>query len=167
MEQPGNDFEIVEVVGNWAPGDSQKATADALAAHGHFDGIFTQGGSNGTVQALIDAKHPFVPMAGEGENIYRVQIAKYADQGLKGLSYGQSPAQVAIALKEAIAALKGEAIPQRVTIPTPLTDYTRMKAGEDYFPDLTADFFAANAFPPCGLNFTAPQLMAQTGENVK
>jgi ribose transport system substrate-binding protein len=167
MEAPGNQFEIVEVVGNWAPGDSQKATADALAAHGHFDGIFTQGGSNGTVQALIDAKHPFVPMAGEGENIYRVQIAKYADQGLKGLSYGQSPAQVAIALKEAIAALHGEAIPQRVTIPTPLTDYTRMKAGEDYFPDLTADFFAANAFPPCGLNFTAPQLMAQTGENVK
>ena len=75
---PGNNFEIVEVVGNWAPGDSQKATADAIAAHGHFDGIFTQGGSNGTVQALIDAKHPFVPMAGEGENLFRIQIADYA-----------------------------------------------------------------------------------------
>ena len=42
-----------------------------------------------------------------------------------------------------------------------------MKAGEDYFPDLTTDFFAANAFPPCGLNFTAPQLMSQTGADQK
>ncbi len=167
LEAPGNDFEIVEVVGNWAPGDLQKATADAIAAHGHFDGIFTQGGSNGTVQALIDAGHPFVPMAGEGENLFRIQIAKYADKGLKGFSYGQSPAQVAIALKEAIAALKGEVIPQMVSIPTPHVDYTNMKAGVDYFPDLTADFFAANAFPPCGLSFTAPQLMAQTAKDVK
>ena len=87
--------------------------------------------------------------------------------GLKGLSYGQSPAQVAIALKEAIAALKGGAIPQMVSIPNPVVDYTNMKAGEDYFPDLKADFFAANAFPPCGLAFTAPQLMAQSDENVK
>jgi ribose transport system substrate-binding protein len=164
---PGNNFEIVEVVGNWAPGDSQKATADAIAAHGHFDGIFTQGGSNGTIQALIDAKHPFVPMAGEGENLFRIQISQYSKDGLKGLSYGQSPAQVAIALKEAIAALKGGVIPQMVSIPNPVVDYTNMKAGEDYFPDLKADFFAANAFPPCGLAFTAPQLMAQSEENVK
>ncbi len=84
LEKPGNQFEVVEVVGNWAPGDSQKVTADALAVHGHFDGIFTQGGSNGTVQAFIDAKQPFVPAAGEGENIYRKQIAEYADKGLKG-----------------------------------------------------------------------------------
>lgn len=165
VEAPGNDFEIVEVVGNWAPGDSQKATADAIAAHGQFDGIFTQGGSNGTVQALIDANHPFVPMAGEGENLFRIQIDQYKDQGLKGFSYGQSPAQVAIAMKMAIAALQGNVVPQLVSIPNPITDYTRMKAGEDYFPDLTTDFFAANAFPPCGLNFTAPQLMTQTGDD--
>ena len=85
VEAPGNDFEVVEVVGNWAPGDSQKATADAIAAHGHFDGIFTQGGSNGTVQALIDADHPFVPMAGEGENLFRIQIAELCGQGPEGL----------------------------------------------------------------------------------
>ena len=165
LEKEGNNFEIIEVVGNWAPGDSQKVTADAIAAHGRFDGIFTQGGSNGTVQALIDAGHPFVPMAGEGENLFRIQIAEYADEGLKGLSYGQSPAQVAVALKAAIAALKGEKIPQKVSIPNPVTDYTTMKPGVDYYPELTADFFAPNTFPPCGLSFTAPQLMAQSGEN--
>jgi ribose transport system substrate-binding protein len=106
-------------------------------------------------------------MAGEGENLFRIQIAEHSKDGLKGLSYGQSPAQVAIALKEAIAALKGGVIPQMVSIPNPVVDYTNMKAGEDYFPDLKADFFAANAFPPCGLAFTAPQLMAQSEENVK
>jgi ribose transport system substrate-binding protein len=35
LEKEGNNFEIIEVVGNWAPGDSQKATADAIAAHGN------------------------------------------------------------------------------------------------------------------------------------
>ena len=71
MEAPGNKFEIVEVVGNWDDGTSQKVTADALAVHGKFDGLFTQGGSTGTVRALIDARHPLVPMAGEGENGFR------------------------------------------------------------------------------------------------
>jgi len=165
VEGEGKNFEVVEVIGNWAPGDSQKATADAIAAHGQFDGIFTQGGSNGTIQALIDADHPFVPMSGEGENLYRIQMAEFSDEGLKGMSYGQSPAQVAIALKAAIAALKGEPIPQLTSVPNPVVTYENQVAGEDYFPDLTADFFAANAFPPCGLAFTAPELMAQTGDN--
>ena len=65
---------------------SQKVTADAIAVHGQFDAVFSQGGTNGTVQAMIDAGHPFVPMAGEAENGYRKQIAEYADKGLKGLS---------------------------------------------------------------------------------
>ena len=165
MKGAAKPYDIVEVVGNWAPGDSQKATADALAVHGHFDGIFTQGGSNGTVQALIDAKHPFVPMAGEGENIFRQQIAQYQGQGLKGLSYGQSPALVAIAMKAAISALKGETMPQMVSIPIPVADYKTLKDGENYWSNLTVDFFAPNAFEPCGITFTAPQIMAQSADN--
>ncbi|MGO4724504.1 MULTISPECIES: sugar ABC transporter substrate-binding protein [unclassified Inquilinus] len=165
MKASGKPYDIVEVVGNWAPGDSQKATADALAVHGHFDGIFTQGGSNGTVQALLDAKQPLVPMAGEGENLFRQQIVQYKDQGLKGLSYGQSPALVAIAMKAAIAALKGETMPQMVSIPIPVADYKTLKDGENYWSDLTVDFFAPNAFEPCGITFKAPQIMAQNADN--
>ena len=75
MNAPPNKFNITQVVGNWDTGTSQKVTADALAVHGHFDGIFSQGGDDGTVQALMDAKHPFVPFAGEGENEFRKQIA--------------------------------------------------------------------------------------------
>jgi ribose transport system substrate-binding protein len=165
VEAPGNKFEVVEVVGNWATGDSQKVTADALAVHGHFDGIFTQGGSDGTVQALMDAKHPFVPMSGEGENNYRKQIAEHAKDGLKGMSYGQSPALVAIAIKAAISALEGNVMPQKVFIPIPYADFETLKAGSNYFPDLDVQFFATNEFPPCGINFTAPQIMAKTEAN--
>jgi len=165
VDKAPNKFEVVEVVGNWATGDSQKVTADALAVHGHFDGVFSQGGDDGTVQAMIDAKHPFVPMAGEGENNYRKQIAEYAKDGLKGMSYGQSPALVAIAMKATISALQGNVMPQKIFIPIPYTDFTTMKAGVDYFPDLNAQFFATNSFPPCGINFTAPQIMAQTEAN--
>ena len=160
-------FDYTEVIGNWATGDSQKVTADAVAVHGHFDGVFTQGGSDGTVQALMDAKHPFIPVAGEGENIFRQQIAEHAKDGLKGMSYGQSPALVAISIKAAIAALKGEKLPQLISVPIPVADFNTLKAGENYFPELKEQFFADNAFPPCGVNFTAPQIMSQSQENSK
>jgi ribose transport system substrate-binding protein len=163
----GTKFEVTEVVGNWATGDSQKVTADALAVQGHFDGVFTQGGSDGTVQAMIDAKAPFVPMSGEGENNFRKQIAEYSKDGLKGMSYGQSPALVAIAMKAAISALKGNVMPQKVFIPIPYADFNTLKAGMNYFPDLDTQFYATNEFPPCGVNFTAPQIMAQSQADVK
>ena len=84
MEGAGNKFNITEVVGNWDTGTSQKVTADALAVHGHFDGVFTQGGSDGTVQAMMAAKHPFVPMSGEGENEFRKQIADHSKERPQG-----------------------------------------------------------------------------------
>jgi ribose transport system substrate-binding protein len=165
MSAPPNKFNITEVVGNWDTGTSQKVTADALAVHGHFDGIFSQGGDDGTVQALIDAKHPFVPFAGEGENEFRKQIAEYSKEGLKGLSYGQSPALVAISIKAAISALQGNPMPQLISVPIPVADYTDLKPGVNYWPDLKANFFAPNQFTPCGVNFTAPEIMAQSEKN--
>ena len=166
MDKAGK-FDIVEVVGNWDDGTAQKATADALAVHGKFDGLFTQGGSTGSVRALMDAKHPFIPMAGEGENGFRKLIAEHKNDGLKGFSYGQSPALVAIAIKAAITALQGNVMPQLISIPIPEADYTDLKPGVNYWPDLSDNFFADNQFEPCGVNFTAPQIMSQTAENVK
>jgi ribose transport system substrate-binding protein len=165
MDAAPNKFNVTEVVGNWDPGTSQKVTADALAVHNHFDGVFTQGGSDGTVRAMMDAHHPFVPVAGEGENRFRIQIADHSNDGLKGMSYGQSPALVAIAMKAAISALQGNAMPQLISIPIPVANYKTLKAGENYFPDLKEDFFAPNQFLPCGVTFTAPQIMAQTEKN--
>ena len=167
LKAAGAGPDIVEVVGNWATGDSQKVTADAVAVNGRFDGVFTQGGSDGTVQALMDAKHPFVPVAGEGENAFRRQIAEHAKEGLKGMSYGQSPALVAISIKAAINALKGNPMPQLISVPIPVADFTDLKAGENYFPDLNEQFFSDNAFLPCGVAFTAPQIMGQSKDNTQ
>jgi ribose transport system substrate-binding protein len=167
MEAAPNKFNITEVVGNWDTGTSQKVTADALAVHGHFDGVFSQGGDDGTVQAMMDAKHPFVPFAGEGENEFRKQIAKYNGEGLKGMSYGQSPALVAISMKAAISALQGNVMPQLISIPIPMANYKTLKAGENYWPDLNANFFAPNQFLPCGVTFTAPEIMAQSEKNTQ
>jgi ribose transport system substrate-binding protein len=114
---------------------------------------------------MIAAKHPFVPMSGEGENEYRKQIADHAKDGLKGMSYGQSPALVAIATKAAISALQGNIMPQLISIPIPVATYKDLKPGTNYWPDLNANFFAPNQFLPCGVNFTAPEIMAQSEKN--
>ena len=161
------NFEIVEVVGNWDDGTAQKATADALAVHGKFDGLFTQGGSTGSYRALVDAGHAMIPMAGEGENGFRKAIAANKDKGLKGLSYGQSPGLVAISMKAAISALEGNVMPQLISIPTPVADYTTLEDGKNFWADLTDNFFAPNEFPPCDVNLTAVEIMAKSEADVK
>jgi len=166
MEKEGK-FQIVEVVGNWDDGTAQKATADALAVHGKFEAVFTQGGSTGSVRAMMDAKHPFVPMAGEGENGYRKLIAKHAGEGLKGYSYSQSPGLVSISMKAAISALEGNPMPQLISVPIPAVDYTTLKDNVNYWSNLTDNFFAANEFPACGVNVTAPEIMAKDAKNTQ
>ena len=64
-----------------------------------FVAIVGQGGSNGVIQAMKDAGHPWVPVAGESENGFRKAIAENKDAGLKGISIGQSPGLVAVAMK--------------------------------------------------------------------
>jgi len=167
VEAPGNKFEVVEVVGNWDDGTAQKATADALAVHGKFEAVFTQGGSTGSVRAMMDAKHPFVPMAGEGENGYRKLIAKHAGEGLKGLSYSQSPGLVSISMKAALSALEGNPMPQLISVPIPVVDYTTLKDNVNYWSNLSDNFFAANEFPACGVNVTAPEIMAKDAKNTQ
>jgi len=160
-------WEIVQVVGNWDDGTAQKVTADALAVHGTFDAVITQGGSTGTVQALIDAGHPMVPIGGEAENGFRKLVAKHSADGLKGLSIGQSPGLVAISIKAAIAALEGNVMPQLISVPLPAVDYTGLQDGVNFWTDLPDNFFTVNEFPPCGVNISGPAIMAQTEENVQ
>lgn len=157
----GGSYEIVEVVGNWDDGTAQKVTADAIAVHGQFDGVFVQGGSTGAVRAMIDAGHPFVPVAGEAENGFRKLCAQHAEDGLLCSSAGQSPGLVAIAAKAALTALQGEVLPQYVSVPIPLVEHPDFKAGENYYPDLTDNFFTPNEFPPCDVNITAKEIMTK------
>ena len=160
-------WEIVQVVGNWDDGTSQKVTADALAVHGSFDAIVTQGGTTGTLQALADAGHPWVPIGGESENGFRKLVAEHSDEGLKGLSIGQSPGLVAIAMKAAVSALEGNVMPQLISVPLPMADYTQLEDGVNYWSDLPDNFFTTNEFAPCGVNISGPAIMAQTEADVQ
>jgi len=165
LQASGKDFKVTEVMGKWDDGVAQKVTADAIATNGPFDGITAQGGDTGVVQAMIDAKHPFVAFGGETENGFRKFCAKYAGEGLKCTSAGTGPAQVAVAIKTAIAALEGNVVPQSVKLPLAIVSDPDFKDGQDYFSAESDNFFVGNSFPTCGINFTAQEIMGQTKEN--
>jgi ribose transport system substrate-binding protein len=165
VESAGNKFEVVEVVGNWDDGTAQKVVADAVAVHKKFDGMFVQGGSTGAVRALIDAKHPMIPVAGEAENGFRKLCAARAKDGLLCTSLGQSPGLVAISMKAAVSALQGKVMPQMISVPIPTATHPNFKAGENYFPDLTDNFFTTNDFPACGVNLKATDIMSKDEKN--
>jgi ribose transport system substrate-binding protein len=167
LDKSGGKWEVVQVVGNWDDGTAQKVTADAISVHGKFDAIITQGGSTGVVQAMMDAKHPMVPVAGESENGFRKLVAANADKGLKGISIGQSPGLVAIATKAAISALEGNVMPQLISVPLPVATYDQLQDGKNYWSNLPDNFFTVNEFPPCGVNVSGPAIMAQSEKDVK
>ncbi|WP_238369218.1 sugar ABC transporter substrate-binding protein [Heliomarina baculiformis] len=156
------DWEVVTVVGNWDDGTTQKVVADAIAVHGQFDAVIGQGGSNGIVQALKDAGHPWVPVAGESENGFRKAIAEYSDEGLKGISIGQSPGLVAVAMKAAVSALEGNVMPQLISVPLPVATYKDLEDGKNYWSELPDNFFTVNEFPPCNVNISGPDIMAES-----
>ena len=83
LDASGKKWTVTEVVGKWDDGVAQKATADAIATSGLFAAITGQGGNTGIVQAMIDAKHPFVPFGGETENGFRKFCAAHASEGLQ------------------------------------------------------------------------------------
>jgi len=164
FDASGKKWIVTEVVGKWDDGVAQKATADAIATNGPFDGITAQAGDTGVVQAMIDAKHPFVPFGGETENGFRKLCAKYFADGLKCRSAGTGPAQVAVAVKVAIAALEGQVLPQSVKLPLAVAG-PNFKDGVDYFSTASDNFFVGNSFPNCGINISAQEIMSQTKEN--
>ena len=56
-------------------------------------------------------------------------------------------------------------MPQSVKLPLAKAEYPNMKEGTDYYPAQSDNFFVGNAFPTCGINFTAQEIMGQTEAN--
>jgi ribose transport system substrate-binding protein len=165
LDASGKKWDVVEVVGKWDDGTAQKVSADAIAVQKKFDGITVQGGSTGTVRAFMDAGHPFVPVGGETENGFRKLCAAHGAEGLTCASGGTGPAQVAVAIKTAIAALEGNVVPQSVKLPLATTEDPNFKDGESYYSKEGDNFFVGNSFPTCGINFTAQEIMGQSEGN--
>jgi ribose transport system substrate-binding protein len=165
LDASGKKWEVVEVLGKWDDPTAQKATADAIAVQKHFDGMTAQGGDTGVVQAMIDAKHPFVPFGGETENGFRKFCGAHAKDGLVCSSAGTGPAQVAVAIKTALDALEGVVVAQSVKLPLAIVEDPDFKDGENYYSTQSDNFFVGNAFPTCGINFTAQEIMGQSESN--
>ncbi|MEA2782356.1 MAG: ribose transport system substrate-binding protein [Rhodospirillaceae bacterium] len=165
LDASGKKWEVVEVLGKWDDPTAQKATADAIAVQKHFDGITAQGGDTGVVQAMIDAKHPFVPFGGETENGFRKFCGAHAKDGHVCSSAGTGPAQVAVAIKTALDALEGVVVAQSVKLPLAIVEDPDFKDGENYYSTQSDNFFVGNAFPTCGINFTAQEIMGQSETN--
>jgi ribose transport system substrate-binding protein len=165
LDASSKKWDVVEVIGKWDDPTAQKVTADAIAVQKKFDGITAQGGDTGVVQAMIDAKHPFVPFGGETENGFRKFCGKFAGEGLKCSSAGTGPAQVAVAIKTALDALDGKVVPQSVKLPLAVVEDPDFKDGDNYYSAQSDNFFVGNAFPTCGINFTAQEIMGQSEKN--
>ncbi len=156
-------IKVVEVVGQWDTGTTQKVVADAIATYGTFDGFLCQYGTVGVINAMMDAKHPIVPVAGDQENAVLTLLAKHK---IPGGTAGISPSISAVALKAAIALLKGYKVPTNCIAATPKPyDNADLKAGVNYFPNLPPNFTCTVSFPDADIIFTPEEIMKQTAEN--
>lgn len=156
------NIEIVEVVGNWDTGTSQKVVADALATHGQFDAVVSQHGGAGTINAMLAAEHPIVPMGLDGENGVRMLIDEH---DIPGISASQAPAMSAIALEAAVALLQGNELPQTVFLPIPQVTSANIEAGVNYFPELPKSFNTGTGYSECFEPFTPEELLGQSADD--
>lgn len=155
-------LKVVQVAGNWDAGVVQKVTTDAIAAQGPFDAVLVQEGTIGAINAMINAKHPLVPIGGDAGNGARQLIA---ENKIPGVTAAQAPALSAMALTTAVALLEGNKLPQTVFFQIPQKPNDQLVAGKDYFPDLPKSFYTATGFPSCAPVFTPDELMGQTPDN--
>ncbi|MBC7809951.1 MAG: ABC transporter substrate-binding protein [Burkholderiales bacterium] len=151
---------IAELEGRWDSGTAQTVMADFLATQPEVNGVWLQGGGPGVIQAFLDADVPLVPMAGEAENGFRMAMAEYEDEGLVGISVGQTPGMVAASMQVALELLKGREMPRSIALPLPIATTETLEEGVNYFPDLPADFFTPIQIPGCGVNLTAEAILA-------
>ena len=81
-------------------------------------------------------------------------------------SGGTGPAQVAVAIKVAIAALEGQVVPQSVKLPLATARGPELQGRRELLLRPQSDnFFVGNSFPTCNINFTAQEIMGQSKEN--
>ncbi len=152
---------IAEVNGDWDPGKAQQVTSTALSSYPDINGVWCQGGTDGVVRAFQQASRPFVPIAGEAENGFRKQLLQFKDQGLRGISVGQSPGLVAVSMRAALDLLGGMELPISVAVPLPIASSDDLKDGVNVFTNLPDNFFTPIQIPQCGVNLTADQINAQ------
>ena len=151
---------IAELEGMWGSGVAQQVMADFLATQPTIDGVWIQGGGPGVIQAFDDAGYDLVPMAGEAENGFRKAMAERQADGLVGISVGQTPGMVDVAMQAALELLQGRELPRKIAMPLPLVTTEDIQEGVHYFADLPDDFFTPIKIPECGVNLSPEEILA-------
>jgi ribose transport system substrate-binding protein len=156
-EYPGITI-AAELEGRWDSGTAQTVVADYLATGAQVDGVWVQGGSPGVLQAFIDAGYEDLPpMAGEGENGFRIALA---NGQVEGISVAQTPGMITVAMQAALELLQGRELPRVISMPIPMATSEEMVEGTHYFPDLPVDFFTAINIPICGVQLDPADILA-------
>ena len=129
--------------GDWASSTAEKNTAAILPSLPKIDGIWCQGGTDGVLKAFIAANRPLPPTAGEAENGFRKFMLPqgYMGHKVEGLSIGQPPYLVLVALELACQILDKKRARGDITIPFPYVTNATVKAGETVFPAMADSFF--------------------------
>jgi ribose transport system substrate-binding protein len=151
---------IAELEGMWGSGVAQQVMADFLATQPEINGVWIQGGGPGVIQAFDDAGYALVPMAGEAENGFRRALAERSDEGLVGISVGQTPGMVNVAMMAALELLQGRELPRVISMPLPLVTSEDVEEGVHWFADLPDDFFTPIKIPVCGVNLDPDEILA-------
>src|SRR3954468_14050181 len=122
---------VAKYTGMWDSATAQRNTAAQLPSLPKIDGVWSSGGTDGILKAMIGAGRPLpTVVGGEGENGYRRFMIGYNGQKLKyGLSLGQPPFNVLVALETARQVLKKEhAVPKStIWLPFPQVNEKTVK----------------------------------------
>lgn len=136
---------LTKYVSNWDAIQSKTNTLKALAAFPDVDGIWSQDGEYGVVQALQQTHHKMIPVVGENSNGYRNDLISLHKDGLVGVSAGSGPAVGGYAFKLGMALLTGQLkatdVPHNVEYPLPWVTWDKVVVGDG------KDLATCNAFP--------------------
>jgi len=134
---------VAKYTGMWDSATAQRNTAAQLPSLPKIDGVWSSGGTDGIIKAMIAAGRPLpTVVGGEAENGFRKYLAGLAQPKVNGMSIGQPPFLSVISLELARAVLKGEHPKKSITIPFPVATSDSLVSGETVFPDLPDSFFA-------------------------
>jgi ribose transport system substrate-binding protein len=142
---------VAQYWSNWDAVQSKTNTLKALAAHPDVDGIWSQDGEYGVVQALQQAGHKLIPVTGEMSNGFRNQLLTLHDQGLLGVSSGSGPTVGAYAFKLAMELLNGRIkeanLPHNIQFPLPWVPWDQVKVGDPLNPAKGGNTWPLNKVP--------------------
>ncbi|TKI05241.1 sugar ABC transporter substrate-binding protein [Martelella alba] len=151
FKQYPNIHIVSEYYGYWDDRISQRETAKALAAHPDVDGIWSELGEAGVLNAVADRKGRMLPIMGENMNGFRLGFLNkdYRARGLNGVSAGSPPATAGYAFKLMMEVLTGKRKlpPTNIEYPLPWVKADQVKMCQDGKITANCNVFPADSVP--------------------